>query len=137
MVESVDLSAISDYFDSKVVLDRDFMNAGVVASHERLLSIVRVSLSLIVRDTRPIERLLIRIAEHDFWHGMLLLRSGLMAQIIYFEDANRGLCTTGSLSSSLAHHVRFSIPDDMVAPVEPEGAKIVHFARRQIDSKMN
>lgn len=132
MVDAKDLREISDHFDAALVSQDAFMDAGEPATNERLVSIARMAVKVAVKDAEVVEAMLLHLAEYSLWHGALVLHSPAQVQVVYFEDVNRGLCSVGQPPSRMWHHIRFSIPEQMTAPINPDTARLVHIWPRSV-----
>jgi hypothetical protein len=104
-----DLARISDLFWEEVAREPWFSEAGRPAENPRLRTLTeRVASHVLGCSLRATSSMLIRVAEHGFWHGCCVLE-GILGQVLYFEDIDRGLLTiAGPIGSGTTHFVRFS-----------------------------
>jgi hypothetical protein len=111
MAESSKVATIAEYFDAALVSDDRFSDASKRGENDRLLCFVRGILQARLREARAVRMLLSHLPEHHLWHGAIVLRSGLLVQIIYFEDINRGICSAGTWLNDVVQRFRFSLPN--------------------------
>ena len=104
-------------------------------ANEVLVSVVCTVLAAQLRGTTVVGFLLGHAHAHQLWHGILQLKSGHMAQIVYFDDINRCLvavCKVGSEKTSL---FRFSMPEGMTEPVDPSKASFSVSVRQKAEQQ--
>ena len=123
--EAETLTDIGVYFDDVLVPQDAFMDAGEPAEHPVLVKLFTTILAVKVPKAKLIDQRVWRLREHGLWHGGLIFEGGLMAQLIYFDDVNRGVGIASSLRTSHTDSMRFSIPAGLTSAADIEGMRIV------------
>lgn len=137
MLEEGDLERLVNYFDERLVTNDVFMKSGSPASNDILKSMALLAVQVVLPPEEPKQSTFIHVPEFALWHGMLLFPAHL-ARTVYFEDANRGVCTLSSLKPGAAtHHFRFSIPEGTTEPIDPSQAELAGMSRRAPRSDPN
>ena len=100
---------ISDAFWDEVAHEPSFASAGRPAENPRLRAMMeRVGRHVLGEAYSATSTMLIHVREDAFWHGCCVL-DGKLAQILYFEDIDRGLLAiAGDIGSGTTYYVPFS-----------------------------
>lgn len=124
MLEARDLGKIEHYFNTVVLYNEDFTRTRARSSHEILASLAGVFIRSLTGEGKALREHFVQLVGEGFWHGMLWYPRGTVAQVLYFQDVNRGLIAI--CTSSKGHFVRFSLPTEMHGPVEVESARLLY-----------
>jgi hypothetical protein len=137
VLNSQGLDKPADFFDKVLGPNPQFALQSINQDNPLLCSMVQVLTKVAISEYDYVEKRIFHVPTHHLWHGVLVLRSGAMARIVYFEDSNRGLCTVGRPSDGEMKHLRFSIPEEVQEPVDPSAAAIETMSLRSEELQPN
>lgn len=130
MVEAPHLAPIATHYLDALSQDPEFMKAGSRRLNERLVSIARIALKSYFADTAALDQVLYHLAAEHLWHGAVLFRNGTLALVVYFDDVNCGICVALGPPEHTVHYFRFSIPEEMAGPIDPDTVRLVFHQRK-------
>lgn len=137
VANSSNLSEPADFFDEEVGPNPDFAKLSLRRDNELLCSMVQVLSKIALSEYECVEKRIYHVSGEHLWHGVLVLLSGSMARIVYFEDSNRGLCSVVRKGDGETKHLRFSIPEDVREPIDPSTTVVESISRRSQDPRPN
>lgn len=131
MLEAPNFAQIVTHYLDALSQDRAFMAAGARRPNERLISIARIALKTYFEHTQPLDTVLYHLEREHLWHGAIVFRTGLLGLVVYFEDVNRGVCVAVGAPGRIVHYFRFSIPEEMVDPIDPDTTRLILHRKKQ------
>jgi hypothetical protein len=119
LVKARNFLDIENYFHSNFATDKEFLAASDEREHASLLALVRALLQSLTGTPEIAGVTLLHLPARDLWHGFMFPRGGGMALIFYSGAVKRGLlCYTTSLADKRTHHIRFTMPEEVLEDLD-------------------